>query len=228
MVAVNAVHGFDVAVVGGTGALGFGFAVRLRQAGVRVAIGSRAAERAEQAAERLAAAVEGPDAAGFDNAAAAAAAPVVVLAVPFASQAETIKAIAPALSPGQVFLDTTVPLATAVGGKPTRVLVPPQGSAAQQARELVPDEVAVVAGLHTVSAASLADPGAELGEDVLLCGDDRVATARVAELVAAIPGLRPIDCGRLELAGSIERLTPLMISINVRHKTHAGIRIVGV
>jgi NADPH-dependent F420 reductase len=217
----------DVAVIGGTGALGFGLAVRLRQAGMRVAIGSRSRERAEEAAERLAAAVEGPPCTGLENAEAAASAPLVVLAVPFVSQAPTVRSIAQSLAAGQVVLDTTVPLATAVGGRPTRALAVWQGSAAQQARELLPPEVALVAGLHTVSAASLTDPAASLAEDVLLCGDDRDATATVARTVERIPGLRPVDCGRLELERAIEQLTPLMISINIRHRTHAGIRIVG-
>ncbi|HZV74973.1 MAG TPA: NADPH-dependent F420 reductase [Conexibacter sp.] len=217
----------DVAIVGGSGALGFGLALRLRAAGVRVAIGSRSQERAAEAAGRLSEVVDGPACSGLANDDAAAAARIVVLAVPFASQAATVKSLASVLVAGQIAVDTTVPLATAVGGRPTRTLSPWEGSAAQQARQLLPPEAALVAGPHTVSAASLADPDARLDEDVLLCGDDRAATAEVARLVELIPGLRAVDCGKLEIARAIEQLTPLMISINRRHKAHAGVRIVG-
>ena len=103
----------------------------------------------------------------------------------------------------------------------------PQGSAAEQAAEMAPDGVRVVSGLHTVSAPVLSDLDQPLDEDVLLASDDRDATRTVAELVGRIPGLRPVDCGRLERARLIEGLTPLLISINSRHKTHAGVRITG-
>ena len=102
-----------------------------------------------------------------------------------------------------------------------------QGSAAQQAQEMVPDGVRVVSALHTVSAALLGDLDHALGEDVLVCGDRREDKQVVAELVERIDGLRAIDAGRLEMARITEQLTALLISINVRHKTHAGIKITG-
>ena len=92
---------------------------------------------------------------------------------------------------------------------------------------MVPDGVSVVAALHTVSAPTLADTGAELDEDVLLCGDRKADKAKVARLVEAIPGLRAVNAGQLEMARIVEQLTPMLISINARYKTHAGIRIVG-
>jgi 8-hydroxy-5-deazaflavin:NADPH oxidoreductase len=216
-----------VTIVGATGDLGFGLALRLAQAGVPVVIGSRDAGRAEEAAERVRAAVPGADARGLANAEAAAACELVVLSVPFASHAATLKSIRDALRAGTLLLDVTVPLATAVGGRPTRTLGVPQGSAAQQAQELVPDGVTVVSGLHTVAAKHLADLEHRFDEDVLLCGDDRAATERVAELLRQIPGLRPVDAGRLEMARIVEQLTALTISINVRHKVTAGIKIAG-
>jgi NADPH-dependent F420 reductase len=217
-----------VTIVGATGDLGFGLALRLAQAGVAVAIGSRDAARAAEAAERVRAAVPDADVRGMANAdAAAAAAEIVVLSVPFASQASTLRSIAGTLRPGTLLLDVTVPLATAVGGRPTRTLGVPQGSAAQQAQELAPDGVTVVSGLHTVAAKHLADLGHALDEDVLLCGDDRAAKARVAELIGRIPGLRPIDAGRLEMARILEQLTALTIGVNVRHKATAGIKLTG-
>ncbi|HEX4805144.1 MAG TPA: NADPH-dependent F420 reductase [Conexibacter sp.] len=216
-----------VTIVGATGDLGFGLALRLAAARVPVVIGSRDAGRAAAAAERVRAAVPDADVRGLANPEAAAASDLVVLSVPFASQAGTLRSLGDALRPGAVLLDVTVPLATAVGGRPTRTLGVPQGSAAQQARELVPDGVAVVAGLHTVAARHLADLDHRFDEDALLCGDDADAKARVAELLGRIPGLRPVDAGRLEIARIVEQLTALTIAINVRHKVTAGIRIAG-
>lgn len=216
-----------VAVIGATGDLGFGLASRLARAGVAVVIGSRDADRAAAAAARIAEAVPGADVRGLANPEAAAAADLVVLSVPFASQAPTLRSIADALAPGTTLLDVTVPLATAVGGRPTRTLIVPQGSAAQQAQELVPDGVTVVSGLHTVAAKHLADLAHQLDEDVLVCGDDRDAKRRVAELIRRIPGLRPIDAGRLEASRIVEQLTALTIGVNIRHKATAGVRLTG-
>ena len=152
---------------------------------------------------------------------------VIALTVPFRSQSETLANLHAELRSGQVVIDATVPLAAAVGGKATRTLGVWQGSAAQQAQEMVPAGVAVVSALHTVSAALLADLDHQLDEDVLLCGDDGEAKQLVAGLITLIDGLRPVDCGRLELARILEQLTPLIISINVRHKVRAGIKITG-
>lgn len=217
-----------VAVVGGSGDLGFGLALRLARAGVRVAIGSRDAARAQDAAQRLRGRLPDAEVHGAANPDAVAGAGVVVLSVPFASQAVTLKSLRDALGAGQVLLDVTVPLAAAVGGRPTRTLIVPQGSAAQQAQELVPAGVAVVCGLHTVAAAHLADLDHRFAEDTLLAGDDQDAKRRVAELIRRIPGLRPIDAGRLETARITEQLTALMIALNIRHRTTAGIHITGI
>jgi NADPH-dependent F420 reductase len=216
-----------IAIVGATGDLGYGLALRLAHAGAPVVIGSRDASRATEAAERLRRAVPRADVTGRANADAVTGAEVVVLSVPFASQAPTLKSLKDALAAGQVLLDVTVPLATAIGGRATRVLGVPQGSAAQQAQELVPAGVSVVAALHTVAAAHLADLDHALDEDVLVAGDDADAKRRVAQLIGRIPGLRPIDAGKLETARIVEQLTALTIGINVRHQATAGIRITG-
>lgn len=216
-----------VTIVGATGDLGFGLALRLAQAGVPVVIGSRDASRAAGAAERVRAAVPGADARGLANAEAAAASDLVVLSVPFASQAATLRSIRDALAPGTLLLDVTVPLAAAVGGRATRTLIVPQGSAAQQAQELVPDGVTVVSGLHTIAAKHLAELEHALDEDVLLAGDDRDAKQRVATLLKRIPGLRPIDAGRLEMARVTEQLTALTIGINIRHRATTGLKVTG-
>ena len=216
-----------MAIVGATGALGFGLAVRFARAGAPIAIGSRDPDRAAQAAERARAVVPDGRFTGAENADAVRGAPIVVLSVPFRSQSEILKNLREALAAGQLLIDATVPLAAAVSGRATRTLGVWQGSAAQAARELVPDGVRVVSALHTVSAASLADLDHDLDQDVLVCGDSRADKSEAARLIERIDGLRCVDCGRLEMARIAESLTALMISINAKHKTHAGIRITG-
>ena len=216
-----------VSIIGATGDLGFGVALRLGRAGVPVIIGSRDAGRAAEAAERAREAV--PDGAfeGRDNADAVAAARIVVLSVPFATQAQTLRGLGDAWNDGQLLVDATVPLAVATGGKPTRVVGVWQGSAAQQAQELVPDRVTVISALHTVSAATLRDLDHPLDEDVLVCGRRRADKRVVAELLGRIDGLRCVDAGPLEMARIVEQMTALMISVNGRYKTHAGLKITG-
>ena len=216
-----------VSIVGASGALGQGLARRWAAAGIPLVLGSRESSRAQEAASEVIAAVPGADIEFGENHTAAEASPVVVMAVPFAAQADTYKSIADALAPGTIVIDATVPLAPAVGGKPTRTVGVWQGSAAQQAAELVPDGVVVVSALHTVSAAMLADPGHSFDEDVLVCGDDREGKKTASQLIEAIEGLRAVDAGRLEQSRIVESLTALMIGINIRNKTHAGIRITG-
>ncbi len=216
-----------IPIIGGTGALGWGLAMRLARAGEPVVIGSRSPERAEQAVERLTEAVPGAEAEGSGNADAARRGPVVFLTVPFRAQSENLNNLRDALEPGQLLVDCTVPTAAAVSGKATRSLGVWQGSAAQQAEEMVPEGVSVVAALHTVSAQMLGDPEAELDEDILICGDRKADKARVARIVERIPGLRAVNAGALEAARIVEQITPLLISINARYKAHAGIRITG-
>jgi NADPH-dependent F420 reductase len=219
--------GKAIPIIGGTGALGYGLALRWALAGHPVVIGSRSAERAAETAAKLSELAPDAEIEGMANDQAARQGPVVFLTVPFRAQSENLNNLREALEPGQLLVDCTVPLAAAVGGKATRSLGVWQGSAAQQAQEMVPEGVTVVGALHTVSAATLADTGAELAEDVLLCGDRKADKVKVARLVEAIPGLRAVNAGPLEIARIVEQLTPMMISINARYKTHAGIRIVG-
>jgi 8-hydroxy-5-deazaflavin:NADPH oxidoreductase len=216
-----------VCIVGGTGALGFGLTLRLGRQDVPIIIGSRDAQRAEEAAMRAEELVPGGSFKGLPNPEAVQDSEIVILSVPFRSQSETLTNLKTALRPGQLLVDATVPLAAAVSGKATRTLGVWQGSAAQQAQEMAPERVHVVSAFHSVSAALLADLEHEMNEDVLICGDRREDKARVGSLVELIPGLRPVDCGPLEMARIIEQLTPLIISINVRNKVRAGIRITG-
>jgi NADPH-dependent F420 reductase len=216
-----------VSIVGATGALGFGLALRFGQQGVPIVIGSRDEGRALEAAARAAELVPQGSFSGAVNSEAVQGTPIVILSVPFRNQSENLTNLKGALKEGQLLVDATVPLAAAVGGKATRTLGVWQGSAAQQAEEMVPAGVRVASAFHTVSAQHLSDLEHELGEDVLICGDSREDKAALAELVDLIPGLRPVDCGPLEMARIVEQLTPLIISINVRNKVRAGIRITG-
>lgn len=218
----------SIAVLGGTGALGFGIAVRLTAAGHAVVIGSRDAARAEGAADRLRAIVPEADVRGCANGDAARAADrLVILSVPLTSQVSTIKAVAEDLEAGKILLDATVPLAPAVGGRPTQLVGLWSGSAGEQAAAAVPPGVGVVSGLHTLSAASLEALDQNLDQDTLICGDSKADKQVVLDLIGSVTGLRVVDAGRLEMSRLVESLTPLLIGINIRNKTHAGIRIVG-
>jgi NADPH-dependent F420 reductase len=216
-----------VTILGATGALGFGLAVRLGNAGVPVVIGSRDAGRAQESARKAGEKV--PDGAftGLENAGAARANEVVFLCVPFRNQSENLNNLRPVLREGQILVDATVPLAAAISGKATRTIGVWQGSAAEQAQEMVPAGVTVVSALHTVSAATLSDLGHTLDEDVLVSGRKRDDKRRVAQLIERIDGLRCVDAGPLEQARIVEPLTAMLIGINGRYKTHAGIRITG-
>jgi NADPH-dependent F420 reductase len=216
-----------IPIIGGTGALGAGLALRWAKAGAPIVLGSRSAERAEEAAAKLREKAPAAQVEGMLNEDTAKQAEIVFLTVPFRAQSENLNNLREALQPGQILVDCTVPLAAAVSGKATRSLGVWQGSAAQQAQEMVPEGVTVIAALHTVGAPTLADPNAELDEDVLVCGDRKADKARVARLIELIPGLRPVNAGALEMARIVEQLTPMLISINTRYKAHAGIKLTG-
>ena len=216
-----------IPILGGTGALGAGLGLRWAMAGAPVVLGSRSAERGEEAAAKIREKVEGAEVRGMENADAAKEAEIVFLTVPFRAQSENLQNLREALRPGQILVDCTVPLAAAVGGKATRTLGVWQGSAAQQAQEMVPAGVPVVSALHTVSAAALRDLDHPLDEDILLAGDGRADKERAAALIDAVDGLRCVDCGRLEMARITEQLTALIIAVNTRYKTRAGVRITG-
>jgi 8-hydroxy-5-deazaflavin:NADPH oxidoreductase len=203
-------------IVGGTGALGSGLAHRWAKAGYPVILGSREAEKAARAAEAIA------GARGLENAAAAAAADLVVMTVPFASHRATLQSIA-AASAGKVLIDTTVPL---LPPKVATVQLPPEGSAALAAQRFLGNGVRVVAAFHNIAAHKLAKDE-QIDCDVLVSGDDRAARATVIELAAAI-GLRGIDAGPLANSVAAEALTSILIGINRRYKVDgAGIRITG-
>lgn len=224
-----------IAIIGGTGDLGFGLALRWARAGVRVIIGSRDKSKAREAVQRMQETLnahaptetERLSISGLENAQAAAQASVVLLAVPILAHVEILKSIRGSLS-GAILVDTTVPLAAALGGKPTRMLGLWQGSAAAQTRELVPAKTPVLAAFHNVSAGALQDLSVTPECDILVCGDDEAAKLTFFPLVRSIPGLRPIDAGPLEMSRIVEGMTALLISVNRRYRVHhSGIRITG-
>ncbi len=222
-----------IAILGGTGPEGTGLALRWARAGETVIIGSRDAARAERTADGIRQRIganSNAQISGMENSAACAASDLLVLTVPFAGQAELLKKLKPAIRPGSILIDATVPLAHSVGGRATRTLGVWQGSAAQQAAELVPHGVSVVAAFQNVSAETLngdADLDCDVDCDVIVCSDDANATQVAMKLAARIPGVRAIDGGKLENARIVEQLTALLIGLSIRHKGHGGIRITG-
>ena len=208
-----------VPIIGGTGALGLGLALRLASEDVPVVIGSRDAGRAADAAESVREQVSGAEVEGLANAEAATRGPLVALCVPYEAQEDNLRKLAETMSEGQTLIDATVPL---VKGR-----VVEGACAALAARELMPEEVEVVSALHTVSAATLKDLDTKLDEDTFMTGDSDDAKHRVAELLMHMPGLRPVDCGGLENARLTEKLTPLLIAVNKRYRAHAGMKVVG-
>ncbi len=216
-----------IGIIGGTGPAGMGLALRWARAGEVVIIGSRDEQRAQQAAATIQRNA-GPQTTvtGMENSAVCAAADVLMLTVPFEGQAVLLKQLKPAITEGSILIDATVPLAAAVGGRPSRPLGVWQGSAAQQTAELVPKGVSVVAAFHNLSA-ELLNGDAPLDCDVIVCSDDADASQLTRELAAKIPGIRALDGGKLENARIVEQITALLIGLNIRHKGHSGIRITG-
>jgi NADPH-dependent F420 reductase len=208
-----------IGILGGTGDQGRGLARRFALAGNPVIIGSRSAERAVAAAQAV-----GADLGirGMANADAAAAADVVIVAVPWDGHGDLLKSLAVPLA-GKVVIDCVNPMGfDQRGAYPLPVA---EGSAAQQAAAVLPGSV-VVGAFHHVSAMLLLDPEvASVDLDVLVLGDDRPATDLVQALAARIPGMRGVYAGRLRNCGQVEALTANLVSVNRRYKAHAGLRI---
>jgi hypothetical protein len=217
-----------VALIGGTGRLGPGLALRFSRAGVPVVIGSRdlarAEERARQLGERAAAAGGGEEIRGMANRDAADAGSLAFITVPYEAQAVLLPELAGPLV-GKVVVSTVVPVRFEPGLGPVAVPVP-EGSAADQAAVLLAGS-RIVGGFHTVSSAHLSRLDRDLDEDVLLCGDDADAKAKVRQLAGVVQGLRVVDAGRLGNARYLEQLTVLLLSVNqLSHRT-TGIRLTG-
>jgi NADPH-dependent F420 reductase len=218
-----------IAIIGGTGPAGTGLALHWARAGETVIVGSRDAVRAGQTAEAIRnRAGAKAQVSGMENSAACAASDLLVITVPFDGQAALLKHLKPAIRPGSILIDATVPLAASVGGRASRTLGVWQGSAAQQTSELVPKGVTVVAAFQNVSAEVLnGNNNDDVDCDVIVCSDDPNATQVAMDLAVKISGVRAIDGGKLENARIVEQITALLIGLNIRHKGHGGIRITG-
>lgn len=212
-----------IAILGGTGEQGPGLALRWARAGEEVIIGSRQREKGERVAAELNQELGTALIRGTDNVSAAAAADVAVLTVPYAAHVSTLQTVKEQLK-GKIFVDVSVPLDP---DNPRRVIMPPAGSATEEAQHVLGPEVHVVGALQNVSAHLLRDLHATLDCDVLVCGGSKAARATVMHLIEKL-GTRAIDAGPLEAARLIEPITALLIRLNIRHKVHsAGIRITG-
>ncbi|MFZ2209207.1 MAG: NADPH-dependent F420 reductase [Porticoccaceae bacterium] len=212
-----------LAILGGSGDLGGGLAFRWARAGYPIIIGSRSAEKAEQAAAELAAKGLAGKVRGLDNEAAARAGDIVVLTVPFANQAPTLEAIKAAVQ-GKILVDVTVPL---VPPKVGTVQLPAGGSAGQIAQTTLGEGVRVVSAFQNVAAAHLEDPEHDPDCDVLVCGNDADACAAVLALVAAA-GMKGWHAGPIANSVVAEALTSVLITLNRRYKIPgAGFRITG-
>jgi NADPH-dependent F420 reductase len=213
-----------IAVLGGTGPEGLGLAARLVQIGESVMIGSRAAERAEDAAKSLRAKLPQASLSGAANAQATAEADVVVLAFPYEGVDAILADCGNAMS-GKVVVDTIVPLK--VEGRFFDVGPPEEGSAGQRIQARVPGAKVVSAFKHQ-SAHHLIDLEHAMEGDVLLCGNDEAAKTLVAGLVRRIRDLRPVDAGDIRNARVFEAMTALLLNLNRKHKTRASVKILGV
>ncbi|QYJ03636.1 NADPH-dependent F420 reductase [Nocardioides panacisoli] len=213
-----------IAVLGGTGPQGRGLARRFAAAGLTVVLGGRDAERTARVAEEVSATID-TTVAGTDNRAAATAGDIVLVVVPWDGHADLLRGLVDVLA-GKVVVDCVNPLGFDKQG--AHALDVPEGSATEQAAAILTGST-VVGAFHNVSAVLLEDPEVSRVEtDVLVLGDEREATDLVQELASTIPGVRGVYGGRRRNAHQVEALTANLISINRRHKAHAGIRVTDV
>lgn len=211
-----------IAVIGGTGALGSGLAMRWAHAGYSVIIGSRAHESAEKKASEMTGGLPGAAIRGLENGAAAAAADIVVLTVPFANHRPMLEAVRDGAQ-GKILVDATVPL---VPPKVARVQLPPEGSAAKAAQQFLGKDVRVVSAFQNVAADLVQDIDADLDCDILVCGNKREARQTVVEMAEAA-GLTAWHAGPIDNSAAAEALTSVLIFLNRGEFSHAGLRITG-
>ena len=216
-----------IAILGGTGDQGFGLALRLAKNN-KIIIGSRKKEKAEEAAKRAKEILKQrgieADIIGLENKDAAKEGDVVILSIPYEHTLSTIKQLKEELK-GKIVVSIGVPLATAIGDKPTRLLFPPDGSVAEMVQNVLKDSK-VVSAFQNVCHAVLEDLDNPVDCDILVCGNDEEAKKVVIDLANQIEGVRAIDCGNLEKSRVIEAITPLLIALNIKYKSKGtGIRI---
>ena len=212
-----------LAILGATGALGNGLARRCAKVGYPIVIGSRVAEKAQKAADEINGRTGHNTVSGLDNRSAAAEGDMVILTVPFANQRVILETIREAVQ-GKILVDATVPL---VPPKVRTVQLPPEGSAAKAAQELLGDQVRVVSAFQNVAADHMQDEAHAIDCDILVCGNDPDAREEVVRLIEAL-GMRAWHAGRINNSAAAEALTSILIFINQRYKIGgAGFRITG-
>lgn len=219
-----------IAIIGGTGGQGLGIAIRFVQAGEDVIIGSRTVEKAQAAVDKIKDLLEKddiPNLKALENSDAATEAELLVLTVPLAAQTSTCKSIKEGAK-DKIIIDATGPLETAIGGSPTRCLYLPEGAASERSQKVLPEST-VICGFNNISSGQLMNFNEPIDCDCLISGDDLEAKKTAAQLIDKIPGVQTIDCGPLERAQIIEKITPLLIGLNIKKTCKdAGIRITGI
>ena len=220
-----------VGFIGGTGPEGKGLAARLAKAGLAVFIGSRAAERGQQAAQEVADALRqaqdaaaGANVRGGTNADAVRSGEVIIVTTPFAALPETLTALEPAIGDRTV-VSTVVPLAF-TGGRPT--MLPTEAGSAAADTQLYLPRARVVGAFQNLSAQKLTDLDHDLDGDVIVCSDHPAALREVMELVALIPGIRGVNGGPLANSHHVEGITALLVSINRIYRAETHVRILGI
>ncbi|OPY21770.1 MAG: F420-dependent NADP reductase [Methanobacterium sp. PtaU1.Bin097] len=219
-----------IAIVGGTGDQGLGLALRFAKAGEEVIIGSRDVKKALNAVNLVKKMIkeEINNIQAATNSEAAQEGDIVLLTVPLQAQMATLSSIKDDVE-GKIIVDATVPLESCIGGSPVRFVNVWEGSAVERTAEFLKDKnVQVISAFNNISAASLTNIDSEVDCDCLISGEDEEAKTLVMELAEKIPGVRSIDCGGLENARIVEKITPLLINLNIRNRIKlAGIRITG-
>ncbi len=221
-----------IAIIGGTGSQGLNLAKRLAIAGEEVIVGSRKEEKALTKVEETLELLKDYDninMVGMANEDAAQAGELLIITVPLSAQKPTVQGIKDYVG-DKIVIDATVPLETAIGGSPARFINLMEGSAAERtAKILKKTDAKVVAGFNNISNSLLENIPEDIDCDCLIAGDDNEAKATVKELIEKIPGVDVIDCGKLEKARMIEKITPLLIGLNIKYKSQfGGIRITGI
>ncbi|WP_423792954.1 NADPH-dependent F420 reductase [Methanocaldococcus indicus] len=211
-----------IAIVGGTGDLGFGLALRLSKH-YNIIIGSRKEEKAKKAAEEVKKLVKDAKVEGKGNIEAVKEADVIILSVPYEYVLSTLKDLKEYLK-NKIVVSVVVPLSTVIGDSPEKPLFPYDGSVAEMIQNYLKDSK-VVGAFQNISYKSLRDLDNKVDADVLVCGDDEEAKKIVIEIANKIDGVRGIDAGKLEMSRIVEGLTPLLIGINKRYKSECSIKI---
>lgn len=219
-----------IGIIGGTGGQGLGIAIRFVQTGEEVIIGSRTIEKAEAAVNRIKELLEEKEISKLkaaENPDAARKADILILTVPLAAQKATLLSIKEEAA-GKILMDATGPLESAIGGSATRCIYLPEGAASERAQKLLPD-TKIICAFNNISQGALMNFNESIDCDCLISGDDQESKITAAKLIEQIPGVRVIDCGPLERAQLIEKITPLLIGLNIKKTCkEAGIRITGI